>query len=266
MFLIDYHTHTRLSPDSEAHPRDMALAAKEAGLHELCLTDHLDFLDFSGKFTPQVVEEKTTYTPQEVEALSLEGLTVRAGVELGEGWAAPDLAQQVYDRPGLDFVIGSAHNLDEAHGGGDFYFCDYSSEDICYDVLDAYLGCLETLAARPAFDVLGHVVYPLRYMNGRDGNHVTMDRYHPRLEAIFRSLIAQGKGIELNTARGAQVEVWRPILALYRDCGGELITLGSDAHRPEDVAKGIRAGGELLKEYGLPLTVYEKHQPQLIKL
>lgn len=48
--------------------------------------------------------------------------------------------------------------------------------------------------------------------------------------------------MEVNTCRGRTLEEWRPILALYRDCGGELVTVGSDAHTPADVGKGVRAG------------------------
>ena len=267
MFLTDYHTHTRLSFDSEADPRAMVQAARQAGLQEICFTDHLDFLDFEGRFQGLERDGIPVYSQEEAAALAEEeGLPLRAGLELGEGWEDPTLAEEIYRRPGLDFVIGSAHNLDSAHGGMDFYYADYGSEEACYDILDAYVGCLEALAAHPSFDILGHVVYPLRYMNDRDGHHVTMERYFPRLEGVFKALITRDKGIELNTNRGAQTEVWRPLLALYRDCGGTLITLGSDAHRPVDVAKGIRAGGELLKEYGFSLAVYRAHCPTLVKL
>lgn len=266
MFLADFHTHTRFSPDSEADARDMALAARQAGLDALCLTDHLDFLDFQGSFVGLGGHVMPFYPPEELPALTPPGLKLYSGVELGEPWADPALADQVAACPGLDFILGSAHNLDPDHGGQDFYFVHYDSEETCYRVLNAYVGRLEALSTMLCFDSLAHIIYPLRYMNDRDGNQVSLEPYYPRLEAIFRTLAAQGRSIELNTTRGQQVDPWRPILALYKDCGGALVTLGSDAHTPQDVGKGIAQGAALLKEYGLSPVIYEKRQPKLVTL
>lgn len=266
MFLPDFHTHTRFSPDSEALAQDMALAAKGAGMDALCLTDHLDFLDFQGNFAGLGGHTLPFYSPQELPALAPPGLKLYSGVELGEPWADPALADRVAACPGLDFILGSAHNLDSDHGGQDFYFFHYDSEETCHEILDAYVGRLEVLSAMPCFDSLAHVIYPLRYMNGRDGNHVSLKPYYPRLEKVFRTLAKQGRSLEFNTTRGGQVEPWRPILALYKDCGGELVTLGSDAHTPQDVGKGIEGGAALIREYGLRLAVYEKRQPKPVTL
>ena len=116
------------------------------------------------------------------------------------------------------------------------------------------------------YDVLGHIIYPLRYMNRRDGNHVALERYLPQLRRIFTTVAARGRGIEVNTCRGETVEDWREVLTLYRDCGGKIVTLGSDAHAPADVGRGIPQAAALLKELGFDLAVYEKRQAKLIPL
>lgn len=263
MFLADYHNHTRLSPDSEADPLAMARAALDYGVSEMCFTDHVDLLDFNGQ--PTLFGGWGPYLKQ-FRALSVPGLTLRLGVELGEGWEDPELAARIVSQPELDFVIGSVHNLDSAHGGVDLFYLDLTTEEKCYDVLNLYMGCLELQAAQDTFDVLGHVIYPLRVMNGKAGHHIRLEPYFSRIAGVFRTLIAKDKGIEVNTCRGRTVEEWREILALYRDCGGRLVTLGSDAHRPQDMSKGIREGAGLLKEFGFDLAVYERRQPKLHKL
>ena len=48
MYYADYHTHSRLSPDSDAPLLDMAEAAARAGLSELCITDHYDLVEMDG--------------------------------------------------------------------------------------------------------------------------------------------------------------------------------------------------------------------------
>lgn len=263
MYLADFHTHTRCSPDSEASAPNMAQAALRAGLNELCFTDHVDLLDYNG--SPADFGGWGPYLDQ-FRALSVPGLTLRLGVELGEGWENPALAARIVSQPQLDFVIGSVHNLASKDGGTDLYFLDYRTEEACYGTLKLYMDCLELQAVQDSFDVLGHVIYPLRYMNGKTGHHIRLDPFFPRLEGVFRTLAARDKGMEVNTCRGRTVEDWRPILALYKDCGGRLVTLGSDAHRPQDVAKGLPEAAGLLKEFGFPLTVYEKRQPKLVML
>lgn len=261
MYLADCHTHTCLSFDSEAPAADMARAAQAAGLSQLCFTDHVDFLDADGR--RQGFAGWEGYLEQ-FRSLSFPGLTLRLGVELGEAWEDPALAREIVSHPAVDFVIGSVHNLPFADGGTDFYYLHYENEDDCHRVLSAYFDCMETTVELDCFDVLGHVIYPLRYMNRRDGNHVTLERYLPQLRRIFTTVAARGRGIEVNTCRGETVEDWREILALYRDCGGKIVTLGSDAHTPADVGKGIPQAAALLKELGFDLAVYEKRKATLI--
>ncbi len=266
MYLTDYHMHTLCSPDGSASLADMADAALAAGMDEICVTDHCDLLDFHGKldlsFRWGPIEEQLSLARPRFAGR----LPIRMGLELGEPWEAPELSRKLYTHPQLDFVIGSVHNLALTDGGIDFYFVNYTDEEACHQVLRPYFSAMERMTALDCYDVVGHVIYPLRYMNGRDGNHVTLEPYLPQLERIFRTVIAKNKAIELNTCRGETLEDWREILALYRDCGGTFATLGSDAHEPENVGRGIPQAARLLKEYGLSLAIYEKHQPKPVTL
>lgn len=265
MFLADFHTHTRLSPDSRADPAEMARAARAAGLAALCFTDHLDFLNEEGRFVGLGDAPVPWYPPRERAAMAPPmGLTLYGGVELGEAWEDPALAGQVAGTPGLDFIIGSVHNLDSAHGGADFALFDFTgNEALCQSTLENYFQSMERLVALDCFDVLGHVPYPWRYMVRRDGNRVPMEPWLPRIEGILRTLLASGRAIELNTDRGRMVEEWRPILGLYRDCGGRLLTLGSDGHSPGEVGRGLREAAALAGEYGLEPVAYAHRQPQI---
>lgn len=57
------------------------------------------------------------------------------------------------------------------------------------------------------------------------------------------------------------------IVSLYRQLGGEIITVGSDAHTAEDVGKGIREGIEMIEQAGFDyITVYVNRQPSMIKI
>lgn len=267
MFLSDCHTHSLCSFDGHAPLAHMARAAVEAGLNELCLTDHCDLLDRDGRpdlsFRWDPIEEQFS----QARPLFQDRLPLRMGLELGEAWEFPDFAQKLVSHPGLDLVLGSVHNLSSADGGIDFNYVNYKSEEDCYSVLDRYFDCMERLSHMDCWDVLSHVIYPLRYMNRRDGRQASLDRYEPQLRRIFHTVVDTGRAIELNTCRGETVEDWRWTLTLYKDCGGTLITLGSDAHRPEDVGKGLREGAALLKELGFSHTArYLRRRPELMPL
>ena len=184
--------------------------------------------------------------------------TLKLGLELGMPHLNPPAAAAICARPEADFILGSVHNLSPERGGTDLFFLDFSTVQACYDALDDYFASLALLAATDFYDVLAHLIYPLRYMQAP----VTLNRYQDAIRAILRTAVEKGRGMEVNTCRGRTLEEWRPILALYRDCGGELVTVGSDAHTPADVGKGVRAACALLRECGFRrVCTYEKHQP-----
>ena len=76
---------------------------------------------------------------------------------------------------------------------------------------------------------------PLRYFNEMRGLHTSFDPYEAEIREILKTLIENGRGIELNVNRGNTSLPDAKWLRIYRELGGELITLGTDAHSPEHV-------------------------------
>lgn len=265
MFLSDSHTHTILSPDGHASLSEMAQAAVNTGLNVLTVTDHYDMLSEDGKrcmsydWAPALEQFRET-APRFQDRLDL-----RFGIELGESFVSPERARTILAQAGdaLDQVIGSIHNWREENGGGELFFVRFHTPEICRAVLEDYFTSMEELVAAPdCYDVLGHIIYPTRYMH-RDGQEVSLKPYRDRIAAILRTVIDTGRSIEVNTCRGNTVEDWRDILTLYRDLGGTLVTTGSDAHYPADMAKGIREANDLLRACGFDrVTVYKHRKPE----
>lgn len=268
MYYIDYHTHSSLSPDSDAPLQSMAEAAVRAGLSELCITDHYDLVDGQGapERNPQDWPRAVAQW-EEVRRQYQDRLTLRLGIEFGSATADEDKAARTLQEPALDFVIGSLHNLTAQAGGQDFYYVDYRSPEICYAALDDYFSHMLRLAPLPYYDALGHLIYPLRYMCMRDGQTVSLDRYMDQIQEILKIVAQTGHALEVNTYNGRTLEDWKPVLERYRQVGGELITVGSDAHSPENVGKGVRETYELLAAMGFRyVSCYEKRVPKPIKL
>lgn len=262
MYLTDYHTHTQISPDSSAPLEHMAQAAVDAGVQELCITDHLDLLDLHG--APRLTYDwaGSLRQFQQTAPRFVHKLQLRLGLEFGVPHTNPALAEQVLSLPQLDFVIGSIHNQSRARGGGDFDCLDYSDHGVCYEALDDYFSSMAQLVQTDYYDVLGHIIYPLRYMP----EGIVLDDYWARMEHIFRIAADRGKGIEINTYRGRTIDQWRPVLELYRACGGEIITVGSDAHAPGDVGAGLREACALAADLGFRyFATYTGRRPEFHK-
>ena len=126
------------------------------------------------------------------------GITVRCGIELGEANHDPAAAKEAALEPGLDFVLGSLHNL---RGKPDFYEYPYTSEEQCAQLNREYLAELLELTEFPYFDTMAHIGYTSRYMH-RDGfsAEITAEVYRDELAAVYEALIAQGRGIEINVS------------------------------------------------------------------
>ena len=127
------------------------------------------------------------------------------------------------------------------------------------------------MCTRADFDVLGHLTYPLRYITGECGIELDMSRFYEQIREIFRRLIGRGKGIEINTSglrqRYGRLLPDREYVKMYRECGGEILTLGSDAHCAADIAKGIDEGAELARECGFKYTAYfERREARFMSL
>ncbi len=280
MLYMDCHTHTNISPDSDADIAGMCQKARELGLSAYAVTDHIELCRYYPqayyKARPRNEEDFFNYADrwersmqQNVQTKAALGdhLNFISGIELGEPDADFPLAESLYKDKRLDFVIASLHELP---GRLDFYFLDYAQENPDA-LLEQYFAELLKIARHSCYDVLGHITYPLRYMAGDGGVSVDMTKYTDCIAEIFKAVIAAGKGIELNTS-GYRQTYGKPfpdeaLLRLYKSLGGKILTLGSDAHCPEDVGGGIAQGMTLAAACGFEGVCYFRaHEPHFIKL
>ena len=269
MYLADYHTHSATSPDGRLTVSELAEAAVRAGLDEICVTDHVDTVLW-GSHQPRDSFDWSRLLCELPEAREKYAgrLTIRLGAELGEAPMGFARAEKLLSQaPAPDFVIGSVHMAGEKYQHFDLYYIEKNSETYYHSVIDSYLEDVLRLARWGRFSVLGHLTLPLRYLNENLGEHVTFDGHYDQCREIFRTLIENGCGIECNTNRGNTPLPDASLLRLYRQQGGEIITLGSDAHSAEYVGCCIRERQELLRECGFRyFCTFEGGKPTFRKL
>ena len=273
--LWDTHMHTSFSGDSKTPPEEQLRSAIEKGLTGVCITDHMD-LDFPPvPENPELTGDFFLFDPKKyfpaIRALAekyRDRLTVLTGIELGLQTQAVEKNRAVIAEGGYDFVIGSIHVVD----GCDPYYASWWERfpDAKQAIRHYFEVTLENIRDFYAFDALGHLDYVVRYAKDPFYRYRWED-FEDVLEAILSLLIKKGIALELNTgAFRAGLHHPNPdegILKLYRSLGGELVTVGADAHNPLHVGLAFDRVPGILRECGFThYAVYKKRKPEFLPL
>ena len=263
MITADLHTHTSFSTDSDAPLEKMAQAALEKGLKTICFTEHMDF-DYPGGefFLDTAAYRKELFRVKELYRGSLE---ILFGVELGlMDYIAPTLKKysESFD---FDFIIGSAHQVD----GIDPYYPEYfNTHGDRKGIYHFYESALAAVRAFGNFDVFGHFDYIVRYTHAKSYSPAD---FADIVDEILKELISRGRGLEINTAGIHYGLGWAhphpDVLKRYRELGGEIITVGSDAHSGDRVAYCFETTQEMLRAAGFRYrAVFRGRKPEFVPL
>lgn len=260
MIQADMHMHTWFSTDSEACPCDMADEAVRKGLKTICFTDHFDKDDL--EWGEEGIFDVDAYfvEMQKLQEEYAGKLNIRIGIELGLRTYLKDYYEELTKKYPFDFVIGSVHNVPyKKDVKGNILYTDPASEKLFIDRTDkeAYRLMMETtlenVRTSDYFQTLGHLDYVVRYGKSREKEYSYTD-YADIIDEILKLLIEKEKGLEVNSAGlkyGLPFAHPHPdVLKRYRELGGEIITIGADAHKPEHIAYDFAKAEEILKSCG----------------
>lgn len=264
----DTHLHTNYSTDSSTPLSVQIQQAVRLGLSGICVTDHMDY-----GFPPELISKKEpcpfVFDPvryfEEIEDCKSRypAIDIGTGVECGLQ-TAPSVREKNQSLSAdyhWDYIIGSLHLID----GEDPYNSSYWEEreaDVC--VRRYFEQLYENILLFSDFDSLGHMDYVVRY--APDGYLYEPEKYQTIIDEILLFLIRRDKALELNTSglRSA-VHTQNPhdfILKRYVQLGGKLLTIGSDAHTPEQMAYGFDLLPDRIKKAGLHQYVtYHQRKP-----
>jgi histidinol-phosphatase (PHP family) len=295
MIIADYHVHSDFSSDGKASMEQMVERALRLGLKTLCFTDHMDY-DY-----PQVSDYSFVFDVEEYRK-KLDDLKERyhgriellTGVELGLQPQIRDKMTSLIEGFPFDFVIGSSHVVDHV----DPYYPEYWQEISEEEGIRGYFeSILDNCRSFHGFHVYGHLDYIVRYTPSMvnykkilqsdpttPGYHslreeayqrvcslYTYPKYSDILDEVLKTILTMGKGIEVNTS-GLKYGLGNPhprteILKRYKELGGELITIGSDAHLTEYLCYDFHRAEELLKSLGFKYyAVFRQGKPHMEKL
>ncbi len=281
MKYIDCHTHTQFSMDSDADINAMIERAVELDLAAYAITDHCECSTWYPEEHYQNTELFDHFNYAEDFRRSVEAITALkekysgkinliCGTELGQILHDTEVATIAASDDRLDFIIGSVHQI---VGEKDFYYIDYEkmSMDEIYDLLERYFKEIYELCRSGIPDVIGHLTYCLRYMKQRHNICPDISRFDDIIAESFRELTAMDKGIEINTSgiRQGFGDTFPDLkyVRLFRDLGGKLVTIGSDAHTVEDIAQNAADGFGIARAAGFDRLCYFKNRkPHFIEI
>lgn len=259
--MYDYHTHSSFSSDADHSMERMIQGAIALGLEEIAVTDHVDYdyadpsIDFNFNHTAYTAEIKR------LRDAYADRITIRHGLELG---LQPHLTERyntlvASEKP--DFVLCSVHTC----LGLDLYRRDYFKNRTPAEAWENYLHELHQIVkSYHAYSVIGHMDILRRY--DADTAAFPRESLKGAFVDIFRELIKNGKGIEVNTSGYRNPEEmpmpsWE-VLKWYHEAGGEVLTLGSDAHSPDVLAYRFPETLERIRNIGFKyLCTFEAMVP-----
>lgn len=256
--MFDYHMHSVVSFDGHDQPQAMVDAAVKAGLKEICFTDHIDY--FANVDVQEWVFDTDVYNGA-YDGLSHPELKIRRGLEFGlKPYNAPALRQDLQRRH-FDFVLGSVHFVDEL----DVYYAEYWDGKTIHQAERRYLEeVLACVQAHEDFDVLGHLTYISKCRAHPSPRPVVMDDHRELIDEILRILAAKGKGMEMNTSgvdRCGDFLPYEPFFRRFKELGGEIVTVGSDAHNAARVGQYTHRACEILKDIFGYVCTFEDRKP-----
>ncbi len=271
MITTDCHLHTSFSSDSDTPMEEMIKQAILKGLSVLCFTEHydedfpdnpegLDFLlDFDGYYH-RFLEYRDKYKDK---------IKLLHGIEVGVQSHLGDALHKFYQTYGsrYDFILASCHVVDQMDPYEPEFFQVHPGKEGMALYLETQLANLDVF---PDFQSLAHMDYAYRYCPSPRPEFQYSD-YGDILDATLQKLISKGKALEINTSGWRSGLMWPnphiDILKRYRELGGQLLTIGSDAHKPVDLASHFEKLPDILKTLGFQYyAVFENQEPIMIPI
>lgn len=268
MNIWDSHMHSHFSGDGEIAPLLMAKTAQKKGFSGITFTDHLD-LDYQhnpGYFDLDIPAYQQAIA-QLKQSEATDNFSILWGIELGLQLHVLEENKQILENHPFDYVIGSLHVV---HGLDPYYPTYFKERSLREAYGEYYLEFYKNLEKFPFIDSVGHLDYIVRY--GDRGTQ--LDSYEPFAEiitAILELMIKKDIALEVNTGsfRSNMLEP-NPsfsIIQRFYELGGRLLTVGSDAHKPQHIGLGFEHVFPKLKECGFQeYFVFQNRKPHSIPI
>ena len=267
--ITSYHNHSHWS-DGRNSIREMALAARDAGITEFGISDHLVLVPkpfWESRFWSMPYDLFESYVRAAAavrDELSDGNFRVRIGVEADYFPSTVELLEKMVTRYDLDYVIGAAHMVDAFSVDGRLHWWQMLSQEEQTRMWKHYLEKVRGIAGSGVFSFLAHIDLPKKY------GIFMPESLCDDMEETLQALKANGKPIEVNTAGvDKPCGEWYPGPELLRRAVELDIPLmvNADSHEVESVSRYFGEARRKLAELGVTrVCSFEKRQLKMIEL
>ncbi|MGE8203906.1 histidinol-phosphatase HisJ family protein [Heyndrickxia sp. NPDC080065] len=258
MNLMDYHHHTNHSFDSTASMEDICEKAIEKNVREICFTEHYSLNPLAPTYGHMNFEKYIQDIAYCREKFNQQ-LVIKMGIEICEPHLLKDAYYEILNPLGLDFILGSVHNINNEK------LRKYLENKDIHTAYNGYFEEIYQMVECADIDVIAHLDLLKRYSINSLGIY-DFPQFKNIIEAILKKAIDRNIGIEINTSglRGKLNETLPSIeiIQLYKDLGGEILTIGSDSHSADFVGSHLSEAISMAKECGFKsIYKFEKRNP-----
>lgn len=217
-YLADTHMHSIYSYDGQMSIESIINKADKLGLLYLAFTEHLEL----GQITIKQFLNRYSVYSEEIDTLQEKYPHIKLikGVEFTNPEKYPK-ELEIVNNLDIDYIIGSNHELPKSNNA--------------LEILKYYQTIL-SIVKQDGIDTLGHMDYLRRKF---DDNNISDDI----IKEIYSYLIKYDIALEINTSairrKGLDSFPSNKKLELYQNMGGDKVTIGSDAHRLNEVYDSI---------------------------
>lgn len=266
--IFDFHTHSNFSADGMSSIEDYCKRAKALGFSQIGFTEHLDFNPVDLGYR-EYDYEKNLSEILRIRGMFENDLKILFGAEVTyEKEFEKDIRSYLKNRK-FDYLIGSVHLIDSkaiSRIDEENYFAGKTEKE---SYLPYFLE-LKNAAQSGIFNIIGHFDLIKRYGVTFFGKF-NPGKYNSEITEILEPMIKNNIALEINSSglRQNPKETYPSlkIIKLYKELGGDLITIGSDSHSTEFLGSGIEDSIKVAKDGGFNnIATFENGRIGYIKI
>ncbi|MGL4393433.1 MAG: histidinol-phosphatase HisJ family protein [Fusobacteriaceae bacterium] len=264
MIRQDYHIHSKFSTDSREDLEQIVNKALSLGLEEIAITDHhevaqdpkiLYYLKNTKEYFDVIFALKEKYKNK---------IHIKIGIELGIQAHLLEESKKIVESHNFDFVLASTHSINRQDIGMPEFYKGKTIDKAHEFYFQNIIYCLKNF---DKFSVLGHLDFISRYSH----SPIEYKKHEKTIDEILKLLIEKNRGFEINTSGYRYKEdrfyPLKEIIHRYFSLGGEILTVGSDAHRHQDMGMDFDKVYDFIKSIGVKyLTSFENMKPSFVKI
>lgn len=251
--LFDTHIHTCHSDDSDMAIETAISRAAELGLG-LTITEHIDLAHPEPDVPLDVEQYLKDYAKYRSDTLLL-------GIEVGMRAECLEDNRHIINHYLFDFVLGSMHFVDNIEIYQETFYRSRTKRDTYRRYFEAMLECLKCY---DFIDSLGHIDYIARYAR-YDDPELYYHEFSDWIDEILKIAVHNGKAMEINTRRLTSPEAAARLVPIYKrfyELGGQMVTIGSDAHKPENIGSNLHLAQDMAEACKLKVVYFKQRKPE----